>query len=125
MHINPVDNILHATTLGYGLTDVVIVASDSRGLKCTLPFKVLVKDPSSPMTMYPNPVTDYLNVSTMEEMPTHIVVLSSTGKTVYDQTSDVSAFDPARIDMTSCAPGQYKVTVEFGEYEFERTIVKL
>lgn len=125
LHINPAGNILHATTLGYGVTDVVIVASDSRGLKCTLPFKVLVKDPSTPMTMYPNPVTDYLNVSTMEVMPTHIVVLSSTGKTVYDQTSDVSAFDPARIDMTACAPGQYKVTVEFGEYEFERTIVKL
>lgn len=125
LHINPAGNILHATTLGYGVTDVVIVASDSRGLTCTLPFKVLVKDPSTPMTMYPNPVVDYLNVSTMEEMPTHIVVLSSTGKTVYDQTSDVSAFDPARIDMTACAPGQYKVTVEFGEYEFERTIVKL
>ena len=125
LHINPVDNILHATTLGYGLTDVVIVASDSRGLKCTLPFKVLVKDPSSPLTMYPNPVVDYLNVSTMEEMPTHVRILSSTGKVVYDQTSDVSAFEPARIDMTANAPGQYQVTVEFGGQVFNRTIVKL
>lgn len=125
LHINPAGNILHATTLGYGVTDVVIVASDSRGLKCTLPFKVLVKDPSSPLTMYPNPVVDYLNVSTMEEMPTHVRILSSTGKVVYDQTSDVSAFEPARIDMTANAPGQYKVTVEFGGQVFNRTIVKL
>ena len=64
-------------------------------------------------------------VSTMDEMPTHIRVLSSTGKVVYDQTSDVSAFEPARIDMTANAPGQYKVTVEFGGQVFNRTIVKL
>ena len=125
LHINPVENMLHATTLGYGMTDVVIVASDSRGLTCTLTFKVLVKDPSSPMTMYPNPVVDFLNVSTMDMMPTHIVVVSSTGKTIYDQTTDVSAFEPARIDMTSCAPGQYKVTVEFGDNVYDRSIVKL
>ena len=125
LHINPSDNMLYATTLGYGMTDVVIVASDSRGLTCTLPFKVLVKDPSTPMSLYPNPVVDYLNVSTMDEMPTHITIFSSTGKTVYDQTSDVSAFEPARIDMTACPPGQYKVTVEFGEYVFNRSIVKL
>ena len=125
LHINPVENMLHATTLGYGLTDVVIVASDSRGLSCTLPFKVLVKDPSSPMTMYPNPVVDFLNVSTMEEMPTHITVYSSTGKTIYDQTTDVSAFEPASIDMTACSPGQYKVIVEFGGNVFDRSIVKL
>ena len=125
LHINPSDNMLYATTLGYGMTDVVIVASDSRGLTCTLPFKVLVKDPSTPMSLYPNPVIDYLNVSTMDEMPTHITILSSTGKTVYDQTSDVSAFEPARIDMTACPPGQYKVTVEFGEFVFNRSIVKL
>ena len=43
LHINPAGNILHATTLGYGVTDVVIVASDSRGLKCTLPFKLRIK----------------------------------------------------------------------------------
>jgi len=52
LHINPSENMLHATTLGYGLTDVVIVASDSRGLTCTLTFKVLVKDPSTPVSIY-------------------------------------------------------------------------
>lgn len=125
LHINPADNILHATTLGYGVTDVIIVASDSRGLQCTLPFKVMVKDPSSPLTLYPNPVVDHLNISTLELKPTHVSIISSTGQLVYDNVSDVSAFEPAKIDMTSCAPGQYQVTVTFGEHEFKRTIVKL
>ncbi|MBQ7812720.1 MAG: S8 family serine peptidase [Bacteroidales bacterium] len=125
LHINPADNILHATTLGYGLTDVTIVASDSRGLSCTLVFKVLVKDPSDPLSLYPNPVTDYLTVSTMDAAETSVSILSSTGRTLYDATSEVSAFEPARIDMTSFAPGRYVVIVAFGGNEYKRTIVKL
>ena len=125
LHINPAENILHATTLGYGMTDVTIVASDTRGLTCTLTFKVLVKDPEKPLDIYPNPVVDWLNVATMDLEPTHIQIVSSTGKTVYDVTSDVSAFEPARIDMNSYAPGQYMVYVSFGGNEYKRSIVKL
>lgn len=125
LHINPAENILHATTLGYGMTDVSIVASDARGLTCTLTFKVLVKDPEKPLDIYPNPVVDWLNVATMDLEPTHIQIVSSTGKTVYDATSEVSAFEPARIDMNSYAPGQYVVYVSFGGNEYKRSIVKL
>lgn len=125
LHINPSDNFLYATTLSYGLTDVIIVASDSRGLTCTLTFKVLVKDPSNPLVMYPNPVVDFLNISTMDVAETKITIVSSTGKTMYDETGDVSAFYPARIDMSSFAPGRYVVNVSFGGNDYQRNIVKL
>lgn len=125
LHINPSDNVLHATSLSYGVTDVSIVASDSRGLTCTLTFKVLVKDPSKPLEMYPNPVTDYLNISTLDVVPTTITIVSSTGKTVYDATSDVGAVEPAVIDMRSCAPGVYNVAVTFSGETYRRNIVKL
>lgn len=125
LHINPSDNFLYATTLSYGLTDVIIVASDSRGLTCTLTFKVLVKDPSNPLVMYPNPVVDFLNISTMDVAETKITILSSTGRTMYDETGDVSAFYPARIDMSSFAPGRYVVNVSFGGNDYQRNIVKL
>ena len=125
LHINPKDNILNATTLSYGVTDVKIVASDSRGLTCTLIFKVLVKDSSKPVEMFPNPVKDYLNISTMDVAQTSIRILSSTGKVFYDETSDVSAFEPALIDMRSYPPGLYTVDVEFNGEKYRRTIVKL
>lgn len=125
LHINPSDNFLYATTLSYGLTDVIIVASDSRGLTCTLTFKVLVKDPSNPLVMYPNPVVDFLNISTMDVAETKITILSSTGRNMYDETGDVSAFNPARIDMSSFAPGRYVVNVSFGGNDYQRNIVKL
>ena len=90
-----------------------------------LTFTVLVKDPSKPVELYPNPVKDYLNVRTMDLTQTRIVIASSTGQVVYDETSGVSALDPARIDMGSCAPGMYSVSVSFGGTEHKEVIVKL
>ena len=125
LHINPADNILHATTLLYGNTDVTIIASDSRGLTCTLTFKVVVKDPKKPLEVYPNPVLDWLNISTLDVVPTQIRIVSSTGKTVFDQTQDVGAVEPAKIDMCDCAPGVYNLFVSFSGADYSKTIVKL
>ena len=125
LHINQAENVLHATTLMYGSTEVTIVASDARGLSCTLTFKVVVKDPQKPLEVYPNPVTDWLNISTMDVEPTHIRIVSATGQTVYDATQDVGATEPARIDMSACAPGVYDLQVSFGSTDYRRTIVKL
>ena len=125
LHINPKDNILNATTLSYGVASVKITATDSRGLKCVLEFKVLIKDPEKPVEMYPNPVKDWLNISTMDVASTNIKIWSSTGQVVYDKTSDVSAFEPAAIDMRACPPGVYRVEVTFDNKNYNRTIVKL
>ena len=125
LHINPVDNILHATTLMYGNTDVSIVAADSRGKTCTLTFKVVVKDPSKPLEVYPNPVVDWLTISTLDVAPTNIRLVSSTGQTVYDKTADVGAVEPARIDVSTFAPGIYNLKVSFSGSEYTKTIVKL
>ena len=125
LHINPAENILHATTLMFGNTDVSIIAKDSRGLTCTLTFNVVVKDPKKPLEVYPNPVKDWVNVSTLDVVETHIQIVSSTGQTVYDVTQDVGAVEPARIDMSSCAPGVYNIKVAFSGSEYKKTIVKL
>lgn len=125
LHINPSNNVLHATVLSFGKVDVSITATDSRGEKCVLTFKVMVKDPSKPVQIYPNPVTDYFFVETLGAAQTSVIVTSSTGRTVYDETSSVSAVDPAKVDMTSCPPGIYSVVVSFSGTEYKSTIVKL
>jgi hypothetical protein len=86
---------------------------------------VLIKDFSKPVEMYPNPVKDYMTISTMEGDETHVMIVSSTGQKVYDKTQEISAFYPATIDMRSYAPGVYNVTVEFGGNSYKRTIVKI
>ena len=125
LHINQAENVLHATTLMFGTTEVTIVASDARGQTCTLTFKVVVKDPKKPLEVYPNPVVDWLNISTMDVEQTHVVIVSSTGQTVYDEIMDVGAVAPAKIDMTGCAPGVYDLQVSFSGADYKRTIVKL
>lgn len=125
LHITARGDQLLGTALGYGTVDVEIVAKDARGESVSLPFKVQVKDPSRPVSVYPNPVKDFVNVGTLEPADTRIVIVSQTGKTVYDEVSVVSGYDPARIDMTSCPPGNYVVTVAFGGGEYRYNIVKL
>ncbi len=125
VHVTPRADRLYVTALAYGLVDVEIAASDVRGEKVVFNFKVLVKDPSDPVSVYPNPVTDYVNVGTLDMAETVITITSSTGKVMHEETSQVSGIEPARIDMTGFAPGSYSVTVSFGGNEYKRTVVKL
>ena len=116
---------LIGTALGYGSTNVTVVAKDARGEKVTFTFKVTVKDPSDPLSLYPNPVKDYLNVATLDLADTEITIANSTGKVMFHEVMKVSAQDPARIDMTSYVPGTYSVQVKFGGKVYKKNVVKL
>lgn len=124
-YINVKGDKLIGTALAYGATDMTVTAKDARGEKVVFTFKVTVKDPSDPLSLYPNPVKDYLNVATLDEADTEIVISSSTGKVMFHETMKVSAQEPARIDMTSYVPGTYAVQVKFGGKEYKKNVVKL
>ena len=124
-HIISKGDKLIGTSLGYGSADVTVVAKDARGEKVTFTFKLTVKDPSDPLSLYPNPVKDYLNVATLDLADTEIIISSSTGKVMFHDVMKVSAQDPARIDMSSYVPGTYSVQVRFGGKEYKKNVVKL
>lgn len=116
---------LIGAALGYGTTEVTVVGKDARNEKCTFSFNVVIKDPSEPLSLYPDPVRDYLYVGTLEVKETKIVIVNNLGKVVYESLSDVGATEPAKIDMRSCAPGVYGVTVSFDGKEYKQNIVKI
>ena len=124
-HINPKGDKLIGTSLGYGSVDVTVTAKDARGEKVVFTFKVTVKDPSDPLSVYPNPVVDYLNVATLDMAETEVIVASATGQEIYHETLQVSAQEPAQVDMRSCPPGTYSVKVIFGGKEYKKNVVKL
>ena len=124
-HINPKGDNLIGTSLGYGSVDVTVTAKDARGEKVVFTFKVTVKDPSDPLSVYPNPVVDYLNVATLDMAETEVIVASATGQEIYHETLQVSAQEPAQVDMRSCPPGTYSVKVIFGGKEYKKNVVKL
>lgn len=125
VHLNAKGDKITGTALGYGVVDAKIVAKDARGESVSFDFKVQVKDSSKPLSVYPNPVTDYVNIGTLDMAETNIRIYSSTGKLVHEETSQVSGMEPARIDMRECAPGTYSLQVTFGGKEYKQNIVKL
>lgn len=126
LHINPKDNLMYATVLSLGAAEVTITAGDAKGLSCSLSFKVLARDSEiGQVDAYPNPVTDFLNVSTSEQTTARVRLLSSTGKTLLDKEFEISVFDPASVDMRKCAPGIYTLIVEYDGNEYKRTVTKL
>ena len=125
LHFNAKYDKVTLTSLSYGTTDVTLVAKDARGEAVTFEFTVVVKDPSKPVSVYPNPVKDYVNVGTLDVADTRITISGSAGKVVYDDTVKAGALEPARIDMRDFAPGVYKMTVKFSGKEYSETVVKL
>lgn len=125
VYLNPKGDRLIGTALAYGATDVIVVAKDARSKKVTFNFKVNVKDPSDPLAVYPNPARDYVNVGTLDMAETTISIYSSTGKLCYEQTSQVSGTEPAKINVKEFAPGVYSIVVSFGGNEYKKTFVKL
>lgn len=123
--VNANGNTAYVTATGYGNAEATITARDARSEGCSLTFKVAVKDASDPLEVYPNPVTDYLNIRTLDETNTNIVITSSTGQIILDESMTMSVFNPVKVDMTPYAPGIYSVSVTLQGKQYKKTIVKL
>lgn len=127
LQLNQQENTLYGTTLGYGIADITLTGADARGLKAMQSFKVLVQDPAVEYQAYPNPCKDilYISIPELEKTATQVKIVAAGGQTVYDGTLQVSAFEPATIDMGACAPGRYSLSLNYGSKTFTKTIVKL
>ena len=77
------------------------------------------------MDVYPNPVKDVMYVATETEGNADISIVTSSGKRVFEQSSQSSLFNPAKLDLSALAPGVYAVIVRTGGKEFKETVVKL
>ena len=118
-------NTIELRSTNFGETTVTMRGSDIKGKYCTLSFKVLARDPSIPIDVYPNPVVDVMTVRPYKATSSATVsVVSATGATVFEQTGASSPFEPVKVNMGSVAPGKYVVNVSFDGETHQRTIVK-
>ncbi len=117
---------LYLTARKVGSANVTVIATDAAGLTAQLTTTVPVRDPDEPVMAYPNPVTDYLYISTdtVDRIDTKVTISSSTGSVAIDDTYKASAFEPAKIDVTGIAPGTYSVRVKYGSTDITKSIVK-
>ena len=111
-HVNASGTKMVLTTLAYGLTSVTFTATDACKASCTLNFKVLVRDSSEPIDLYPNPVVDKLNIRPAEEGQVKVSVTNKVGATVKSESGTAGPFDPMAIDMSDLPGGVYYARVE-------------
>ena len=127
LHVSTASGKLTCTAIADGLSLVTITASDPLGMQISASFKVAVRTSSFAIQAYPSQVKDYVYVSSAELNPISVAVtiVSSTGGKVFEGTVQASAFEPASIDLSKCAPGVYSFSASYADNSFRQTIVKL
>ncbi len=124
-HIVSSGDILYITSMSYGNADIVLSASDSRDEVVQTDFRILVRDPDNDVDLYPNPVSDVLNIRMGDDHTTQVEIYNASGGKVYSGSVDVSPFDPAQINMSTFSAGSYTVVISYEGNELIRNIVKL
>ena len=125
VHANVADNRIHLTSLGYGLTEVTVTATDALNKSASVTFKSLVRDGSREIDLYPNPVRENLFIRAGSQKTAEVSVFSSSGAKVFNSNLSVSPFEPAKINMKDFAAGVYNVVVKMDGKEIKNNIVKL
>jgi hypothetical protein len=120
------DGNMVAVPMGYGVTDAVVTVSDSFGEELQCRFKVVVRDGSQPLDLYPVPVVDTLHVRAPVDVTGDVSVMSQSGAVVYrGEGVDISVFSPLKIDMNGLPAGMYTVEVAFDGKVIKKEIARL
>lgn len=115
----------YLTPMNFGNADITVEGTDVRGEKVSQSFRVLVRDGSRNVDIYPNPVSDVLNIRTGEDGMWHVRIISQTGAVFYDATLEIGPFDPVSVDMTKAYPGVYTVILTKDGKEEKFNFVKI
>lgn len=113
------------SSLGYGMVEMSVTGTDAAGKSCSTAFKVLVRDSSRPVDIYPNPVIDNLYVRPGSDLSADIDIVNKAGATVYSGSVTATPFEPCCIDLSGLAGGSYYVHITAAGIDAEYSIVKL
>lgn len=115
----------YLTPMNFGICEITVTGTDIRGEQVSQAFKVLVRDGSSELDLYPNPVRTDLFVRTGEAVQAEIKLVGATGAVFYEDVVSISPFEPKKIDMRDASAGAYTVLVKINGKELKKNIVKL
>lgn len=124
--VNSFGNIV-ITPMSYGETWVEITAADNSGASAFYCLKVVVRDGTRIVDLYPNPVSDILNIRPgVEEAIGSVLVMSNSGSVVYRSDDEViSVFLPLQVDMSEVPGGIYTVVLKYDDIKIMKNVAKL
>ena len=108
----------------FGVIAQIEINSSSFGKSVSQDVIVLVRDGSSAIDLYPNPVKDFLNVRAGSDITFDICIYSGTGAKVFDSSVSTSPFKPGQIDMSEYPDGSYTVIAKWQNGEEKHVIIK-
>lgn len=108
----------------YGLSSLSLVAVTPANKECSVPFAILVKNPDNVAESFPNPVIDKLTIRTEEKAETNVKLTNTNGVVIYEKTLEIGGFYPLVLDLSSCAPGKYHLSLSYSGKTYDRIIVK-
>ena len=111
--------------MNMGVSSLTVTGTDIRGASVSQTFRVVVRDGTKELEVYPNPVKTDLFFRTGEQKQLEIRVINTSGATWFSGTMDASPFDPAVVDMRDAFPGAYSVIVEMDGKTSTFNVVKL
>lgn len=118
-------NSIRIEAKGAGASVVTVCANDG-DKQSFVSIPVLVKtDLTDLAETYPSPVKKILTIRTEKPAETYVRIVSSSGKTIFEQTSVFSGFDPLEVEMSDVAPGRYSLTIRYNGITHNKTIVKV
>lgn len=125
VHINESKGKLYVVSLSYGIAEIIIKATDAKGLSVSQVVNVLVRDDDEVFDLYPNPVMDYLWIRTATTSDFDIEIYNQSGATIFKDKLNISPFVPAQIDMKEHSGGVYNLRMNIDGKVIIKQFVKL
>lgn len=122
--LNMVGTQLYIDSQAFGETTVKVRASDARKASAEQTFNLLVYDSSLPLSVGPDPVEDMLYISKGGRHTMDVKLFSPSGALLYSGSITGDYFNPAALDMSSCAPGRYSLRVSMGDTVYNNLVIK-
>ncbi len=123
--LNHNSNKVFVTAMSFGMSDVTVTATDALGKTASTSFKVLVRDSSSELDLFPQPAISYFYLRTGNDFTGVVKLYNSLGAKVLEQSVSGSAFNPAKVDVSGLSAGAYTMILSLGDKEIKRNFVKL
>ena len=123
-HLNPNGDSIQLTTLGYGLVTATVTATDACKASASVTFRILVRDETRPVDLYPIPVVSALNIRPGTSGQITVSISNKAGAVVWSGESAVTPFDPLSVDLSGVAGGSYYVTLQGAGTDGTYPIVK-
>lgn len=119
------DGKLSLNALRNGAATITVTAKDPCGLSCSTSFRAGVFDGSNGPEIYPLPIVECMHVCVAGISDTDVTIYNAAGKKLYTgHTQGASVLDPVTVDMSTFAPGRYRVEVKYLNRTFKRDVTK-